>query len=100
MAEDITIKKVDTIKNFSGVAHIEIPALNSGSMEWVPESARRTKVKKITANGTYLAESDSTDGYTAVLVDVPTTKVKGKKDGQDTIAMVDELGNIIYIPAN
>lgn len=100
MSRNISIKKVGVANNVSDVAHIKVPDVESGDIDFVPESDVTTVFKAITANGTYLPASDLGDGYIAVFVDVPVTQIKGKKNGQDTIAMVDGSGNIIYVPAN
>lgn len=100
MGLNITIKEDGTAKNFTGVSTVEVPETAGGANNWVPEGNAKTKVKKITGNGTYLAASDNASGYSAVFIQVPATEVTGKdpSDGKTYKVMVDGLGNIIKIP--
>lgn len=101
MGKNITIKQNGTAENFTGVQHIEIPSMDSGSTEWVPEEGGSNEIKQITENGTYLASSDGVAGWKVVFVNVPPTQITGTDptDGQNYTYFVDGFGNLIKIPA-
>lgn len=100
MGLNITIKDDGVAENYSGVTKIKVPSMEGGDTEWVPEAESNMKVKKITANGTYMASSDNCKGYMAVMVEVPATQVTGidKTDGKQYRIQVDSFGNILKIP--
>lgn len=99
MSKNISIQQKGTAKNFSDVGIVKVDSLDSGSVEWVPYSERRSTIKKITVNNTYLPSSDNVDGYTAVFVRVPPqTELSGldSKTGLKYTVKQDVFGNALY----
>ena len=97
MAKNISIKQDGTAQTFNSVNKINTKVIGTGSTDWIPEDETSTKVKTITANGTYNASSDNVMGYSVVYVNVKPTQVTGVDtiDGKTYVVSVDENGYIV-----
>lgn len=57
---------------------IQTQGIGGGSVTWVPEAATRCETLRVTANGSYSAETAGVYGWDNVLVSVPGSSVTGK----------------------
>lgn len=78
MAKNITISEGTQAKNFNNVAKIRTNKIGGGNQLWVPEDEAKNYVDfgtlSTNENGTFYAEDEGVDGFSEVIVNVPTVE--------------------------
>lgn len=97
MAKNIVIKEDGVTRSYGQADRVSTKNIDTGSTDWIPEDETKTKVKTITANGTYTARDEGCIGYTVVYVNVRPSQITGVDtwDGKTYVITVDQNGNIV-----
>lgn len=105
----VSILEGQTSKHFSGVDYLRTDKQGGGTIDWVPENARKLLTKTIDQNGTYYAENEKDNNgkktyyaYEKVTVNITKSgRVTGKKpvsgggDGNEYSVDTDDSGNLV-----
>ena len=108
MSKKVSILEGQTSKHFSGVDFLRTDKQGGGTIDWVPEDARKRLTKTINQNGTYYAENEKDSNgkktyyaYEKVTVNITksgkvsgTKPVSGGGDGNEYSVGTDDSGNL------